>query len=311
MPYPNIHAAQILAPSEYDKIVGQKEVAPGVNVLFAKIKGEDGTKTASYHFDKAKFTAEEAKEWLKKNGVKDYKFEAAREENSACMAGYERRLVTPELSSVSLASSDSNPRKRMIVGYAARFYDGSPQTQCTLQTARDGSARVVERIMPSAFDSDVLQNLGGQDVIATFNHNPDMLLGRRSAGTLRLSCDHAGLRYEIDPPDTQAARDLTSLMERGDVGGSSFGFKCRRDRWSKDGDCTIRMLEDVRIEDVGPVSQPAYAGASAGLRAAGEDGAREAIRSMEEWQRQEARAAIDAMRARTRLAEIQLRRIGT
>jgi HK97 family phage prohead protease len=50
------------------------------------------------------------------------------------------------------------------------------------------------------------------------------VLGRNKSGTLRLSVDGIGLRYEIDPPDTQAARDLIESLRRGDVSGSSFAF---------------------------------------------------------------------------------------
>lgn len=42
-----------------------------------------------------------------------------------------------------------------------------------------------------------------QDVRALFNHNPDHVLGRTTAGTVQLSEDDKGLKTIIEPPDTQ------------------------------------------------------------------------------------------------------------
>ncbi|MCT7656157.1 HK97 family phage prohead protease [Oceanimonas sp. NS1] len=64
---------------------------------------------------------------------------------------------------------------------------------------------------------------------ALFNHDPNFVLGRTRSGTLALSVDADGLRYEIDPPDTQTVRDLVlAPLARGDITGSSFAFAWRR-----------------------------------------------------------------------------------
>ncbi len=53
----------------------------------------------------------------------------------------------------------------------------------------------------------------------------EYLLGRTLSQTLRLAVDDTGLEYEVDLPDTQYARDLAALAERGDVQHSSFAFR--------------------------------------------------------------------------------------
>ena len=111
-----------------------------------------------------------------------------------------------------------------------------------------------EQIEAGAFDS-VLEN----DVRAYFNHDENLLLGRVSSGTLRISTDKRGLFYEVDLPDTTYANDLVELMKRGDVNQSSFAFLIEKDRWEQRDGVTYRIIEKVsRLLDVSPVSQPAY-----------------------------------------------------
>ena len=147
----------------------------------------------------------------------------------------------------------------LIVGYAAVFYN--PRDPGTMyQLDRD----VFERIRPGAFDKALRER---DDVRALFNHSADHILGRTAAGTLRLSVDATGLRYEIDPPDTQTARDLMASLRRGDITGSSFAFNIEGEEYTRVGSVCYRELRCVRLFDAGPVTYPAYASASSGCRA--------------------------------------------
>jgi HK97 family phage prohead protease len=112
-----------------------------------------------------------------------------------------------------------------------------------------------ERIAPGAFRDAI----GRDDVRALFNHDPNHVLGRTSAGTLRLSEDETGLHYDIDPPDTQSGRDVMTLIQRGDVQGSSFSFEVSDESWEypKDG-LPLRTIRSAKLYDVGPVTFPAY-----------------------------------------------------
>lgn len=119
-----------------------------------------------------------------------------------------------------------------------------------------------EQIEAGAFDS-VLEN----DVRAYFNHDENLLLGRVSSGTLRISTDKRGLFYEVDLPNTTYANDLVELMKRGDVNQSSFAFLIEKDRWEQRGGTTYRIIEKVsRLLDVSPVAQPAYPDATSELK---------------------------------------------
>src|SRR3954471_8185749 len=78
-----------------------------------------------------------------------------------------------------------------------------------------------EIVLPGAFKRTLSTD---RDPLALVQHMPQLVLGRRSAGTLRLTQDDKGLAFEIDVPDTTTARDLLVSVERGDVRGASFAF---------------------------------------------------------------------------------------
>jgi len=145
---------------------------------------------------------------------------------------------------------DTKNGKDVVIGHAAVFNSLSEDL---------GGFR--EKIQPGAFD-DVLEN----DVRAYFNHDPNYLLGRTSAGTLRLSVDEQGLRYELDVPNTTAGRDLKENMRLGNITQSSFAFTIGRDgdAWERNEDgADIRIIKKVnRLYDVSPVSLPAYPSAN-------------------------------------------------
>ena len=158
-----------------------------------------------------------------------------------------------------LRNADDDDRKT-ITGYAAVYHRADDDgTEYSL------GAGIVEHIMPGAFDDAI----GRDDVRALFNHDPDHVLGRNKAGTLRLTADARGLRYEVDMPDTQLARDLRESIRRGDISGSSFAFTIPDggQEWREDGDRVVREIRAVNLHDVGPVTYPAYESSTTHARA--------------------------------------------
>ncbi len=116
-----------------------------------------------------------------------------------------------------------------------------------------------ERIKPGAFASALKP---GVDVRAFFDHSTAFVLGRTTAGTLRLFDDAYGLRVQIDLPDTQIAADLKASVSRGDINQMSFGFVAKRTSWTDetiDGlDTLIRNLHEVELIEISVVAIPAY-----------------------------------------------------
>ena len=117
------------------------------------------------------------------------------------------------------------------VGYAAVF-DSTSQNL----------GGFVERVAPNSFRKTIQET----DVRALFNHDADSLLGRSGNGTLRLMEDDHGLRYEVDLPNTTLGRDVAELLKRGDLNGSSFGFRTISDTWTQTDDgYPLRILNEL------------------------------------------------------------------
>jgi len=111
-----------------------------------------------------------------------------------------------------------------------------------------------EIVLPGAFK----KTIDEADIRALWNHDPNFVLGRNKAGTLRLKEDDRGLKTDIDLPDTQFARDLYHSIKRGDVDQMSFGFRTVTDKWKTENSEAVRELVEVELFDVSPVTFPAY-----------------------------------------------------
>ncbi len=139
------------------------------------------------------------------------------------------------------------------------------------------------------------------DIIVTVEHDDSLLLGRTGSGTAKIRDEKDARHYSVSLPDTGAGRDVKVLQERGDLAGSSFEFRTRRDSdlWFRDGDEMAEWLVEergmgeseaaaiagdsdlerrfipkgsARMRQIGPVARPAYP--QTGL----------AMRSLEAWQ---------------------------
>src|SRR5262245_1416008 len=106
---------------------------------------------------------------------------------------------------------EARGRAPVIRGYAIVF--GRPS---------ENLGGFVEVIAPEAVDRTLKDHV---DLRALVDHDPGKVIGRLSAGTLRVEKDSRGLSVEIDPPETSIGQDLVASIKRRDVTGMSFSFR--------------------------------------------------------------------------------------
>ncbi len=147
----------------------------------------------------------------------------------------------------------------VVVGYGSVFN--------TLSNELGGFREIIAE---GAFDGRL-----EDDVRFLINHD-GLPLARTTNGTLRLSTDERGLKYEAKVANTSLGRDLVELMRNGTINQSSFAFVVEDDSWEVRDGVNVRTINKVsRLYDVSAVTYPAYEEASV------------ALRSMEEWKKTE------------------------
>ena len=107
----------------------------------------------------------------------------------------------------------------------------------------------------------------GCDLRALVGHDPSLILGRQSAGTLRIFDTDTALGSSIDVPDVSYGRDTVVSVKRRDVTGMSFSFDEQEDTWEFNEDGTIvRTVRKADIYEVTVTAFPAYPETSIDVR---------------------------------------------
>lgn len=150
------------------------------------------------------------------------------------------KTIDYEVRTSELATSN-----KKLVGYAIRWNSLSDVIW----------DEFVEQFAPGAFTDSLA---GGSDVRALFEHDYTQLLGRTKSGTLLLTEDNTGLRFELTPPDTQLGRDVLTMVERGDITGMSFGFRALKEAWDITPTPYVRTVTAAELREITVTSMPAY-----------------------------------------------------
>lgn len=115
--------------------------------------------------------------------------------------------------------------------------------------------------------------LNGMDIKMDMYHNREKLLARcnMGTGTLKLSVDEVGVKYEFDAPDTADGNAALELVKRGDIAGSSIVFWCDERSgvtYTKDeNDLLVRHVNKIgKIFSMTLAIDPAYGETTASAR---------------------------------------------
>ncbi|XRJ96187.1 HK97 family phage prohead protease [Latilactobacillus sakei] len=160
----------------------------------------------------------------------------------------ETRQVT---TTINLRQIDDS-QEQVIEGYALKFNKES--------SVLGNYLRFKEIIDAHALDTTVME-----DVVATFNHDQNQVLGRTKVN-LELTVDNIGLKFRVKPTDTQFARDLIVNIKAGVINQCSFAFTIPDEQgveeWVESDEEGVDYVRTVRkidhLYDVSVVTTPAY-----------------------------------------------------
>ncbi|AMK72397.1 MULTISPECIES: HK97 family phage prohead protease [Bacillus] len=157
----------------------------------------------------------------------------------------EVEIRTSQEGTLKAHSDDDGPK--VISGYALKF-----------GTRSHNLGGFIEMIDKRALDQTDMS-----DVRALIDHDPSKILGRTSAGTLKLEVDDIGLRFDVTLPNTQYASDLYENLRVGNISNCSFGFMLGKDgdSFTRDQETglPLRSLRNIsKLTDVSVVTYPAY-----------------------------------------------------
>jgi hypothetical protein len=170
-------------------------------------------------------------------------------------------MVTLDVAGLELRAGEAG-QPAQLVGHASVFNQWSRIADPWFGDLWD------EQVAPGAFKKTIKE----ADVRALWNHDPNIVLGRKAAGTLTLREDEIGLAVTITPPDSEWGRPVLEAIRRGDVSGMSIGFQVVKEKWEhpdrkKDPDAVSkRTIQEVKLFDVSPVTFPAFEGTDIAAR---------------------------------------------
>jgi HK97 family phage prohead protease len=165
----------------------------------------------------------------------------------------ERVLVLADSELRVMEAKDDDGAK--IAGYAARFDVRSLDLGFGQEIVRAGA---------------FTKTLREADPVALWGHDPKLILGRVSAGTLSVREEERGLAFVTDVPTEAPGPYWAEQVRIKNVTGASFGFRTIKDKWSQDENgVTLRELLEVELLDVSPTPFPAYPQTDVYLRSLG------------------------------------------
>lgn len=178
--------------------------------------------------------------------------------------------------------TDTTAFRMLRPGPEVRAANGKPDTLtghlavfnqwARIDSLKEG--RFLEQIAPGAFSKTITENRDSMRVL--FQHGKDPVVADKPLGMIEaLEEDDNGVRYDVPLFDTNYNRELLPGLRAGAYGSSfRFGVPKGRDEWNRSPERSEanpdgwpeRTIRELRMMEFGPVTFPAYAGATAGVR---------------------------------------------
>lgn len=178
----------------------------------------------------------------------------------ACSTGLALRLVREDDAPEPTTEARDMPT---LYGHFTRFDEWTE-----IDSFWEGN--FMERVAPGAFKKTFRESTPK----VLFQHGSDPQIGDKPLGAPNvLREEGSGPYYEVPLLDTSYNRDLVPGLEAG-LYGASFRFSVMREEWDEEPGVSDhnptgmpeRTIKEVRCPEFGPVTFPAYGGATAGVR---------------------------------------------
>lgn len=175
------------------------------------------------------------------------------------------RVAQPSADAIELRDAGEGEAMPVLHGHFARFGEWTE-----IDSHFEG--RFLERIAPGAFTKTLRESRDSIKVL--FQHGTDPQVGDKPLGPIRdVGEDEVGAFYEVPLLDTDYNRNLIPGIEAG-LYGASFRFRVVKEQIedeperSDDNPDRIpqRTIQEAQVFEFGPVTFPAYSGATAGVR---------------------------------------------
>jgi len=202
-PYPNEHSARVRDPEDFiPESFRRKNIEDGIDIIIGKLKGGDGSMVVqAYRFDASKFTAAQAKKWLKDHDIEYISFEEAKKDKMSSF------YLTKDTFNSTV--KDVDVKRGIVTGYFSVFGNVDADN---------------EIVMPGAFRKSLQENGPGSQknrIFHLFQHDPNVVLGKPHV----LIEDEKGLYFETKISQTTYGRDVLKLYEDGVLGEHSIGYR--------------------------------------------------------------------------------------
>lgn len=145
---------------------------------------------------------------------------------------------------------DSDSETFKLKGYAIRYEELS-------QVNEDSLGKWATKIKNGAFSDTV-----NKKVDVFLEHDHSKLLASTKNGSLSLTEDNQGIRFEFSLGDSSLQRDVFNLVQQGLYNAMSFGVEITESEWvteTHDGEeIDVRLLKAGNVFEISVVNNPAF-----------------------------------------------------
>jgi len=222
-PYKHEHAARVRDPKDFvPDSFRRKTIEDGIDIIIGKLKTdpEGAMVVQTYRFDAEKFSAAEAKEWLKKHDIKYISFEEAKKMNT-------EYYLTKDTSGGSV--KDVDVKQGIVTGYFAIFGNVDADNDI---------------IMPGAAKKTIEEN-GPDSKKPRIMHLLQHDIWRPLAKPHVLKEDNKGIYFESKISETSYGRDAIKLYEDQVLSEHSIGFQLIKHEMNEE--TGVRTIKEIKL----------------------------------------------------------------